>query len=145
MILLLESLSINECSLPRSQRCYKMNVIQIKKYSPNEPIGVKDANALEMCVGQLRASAFGEEVYPSIYEKAAILLIQLIKKHPFHNANKRTAFLATFVFLKINGQLLAIDQKDAVNLVVYIATYDKDFDQLKYEVINTIKTHTKPI
>ena len=75
----------------------KMNVIQIKKYSPNEPLGVKDA------------------------------------------------FLATFVFLKINGQLLAIDQKDAVNLVVYIATYDKDFDQLKYEVINTIKTHTKPI
>ncbi|HGV8438707.1 TPA: type II toxin-antitoxin system death-on-curing family toxin [Enterococcus faecium] len=94
---------------------------------------------------KLRASAFGEEVYPSIYEKAAILLIQLIKKHPFHNANKRTAFLATFVFLKINGQLLAIDQKDAVNLVVYIATYDKDFDQLKYEVINTIKTHTQPI
>ncbi|NBA63838.1 type II toxin-antitoxin system death-on-curing family toxin [Enterococcus mundtii] len=123
----------------------KMNVIQIKKYSPNEPIGVKDVNALEMCVGQLQASAFGEEVYPSIYEKAAILLIQLIKKHPFHNSNKRTAFLATFVFLKINGQLLAIDQKDAVNLVVYIATYDKDFDQLKYEVINTIKTHTKPI
>ena len=123
----------------------KMNVIQIKKYSPNEPIGVKDANALEMCVGQLRTSAFGEEVYPSIYEKATILLIQLIKKHPFHNANKRTAFLATFVFLKINGQLLAIDQKDAVNLVVYIATYDKDFDQLKYEVINAIKTHTQPI
>ena len=120
----------------------KINVIQIKKYSPNESIGVKDANALEMCVGQLRASAFGEEVYPSIYEKAAILLIQLIKKHPFHNA---TAFLATFVFLKINGHLLIIDQKDAVNLVVYIATYDKDFDQLKYEVIKTIKTHTKTI
>lgn len=75
-----------------------MNVIRIKKYSPNEPIGVKDANALEMCVGQLQASAFGEEVCPSIYEKVAILLIQLIKKNPFHNANKRTAFLATFVF-----------------------------------------------
>lgn len=122
-----------------------MNVIQIKKYSPNEHIGVKDPNALEMCVGQLKATAFGEEVYPSVYEKAALLLIQLIKKHPFHNANKRTAFLAAFVFLKINGQLLTIKQKDAVNLVVYIATYDKDFDQLKYEVTNTIKTHTKPI
>lgn len=98
MILLLESLSINEYSLPRSQRYYKNECNPNKKYSPNEPLGVKDANALEMCVGQLRASAFGEEVYPSIYEKAAILLIQLIKKHPFHNANKRTAFLATFVF-----------------------------------------------
>ncbi len=98
MILLLESLSINECSLPRSQRCYKNECDPNKKILSNEPIGVKDANALEMCVGQLRASAFGEEVYTSIYEKAAILLIQLIKKHPFHNANKRTAFLATFVF-----------------------------------------------
>ena len=123
----------------------KMNVIQIKKYSPNETIGVKDPNALEMCVGQLKATAFGEEVYPSVYEKAALLLIQLIKKHPFHNANKRTAFLAVFVFLKINGQLLTIKQKDAVNLVVYIATYNKDFDQLKYEVTNIIKTHTNPI
>ncbi|MGG2895102.1 type II toxin-antitoxin system death-on-curing family toxin [Enterococcus lactis] len=124
----------------------KMNVLQIKKYSPNEPIGVKGRECFRnLCRTTFRASAFGEEVYPSIYEKAAILLIQLIKKHPFHNANKRTAFLATFVFLKINGQLLAIDQKDAVNLVVYIATYDKDFDQLKYEVINTIKTHTQPI
>jgi death-on-curing protein len=123
----------------------KMNVIQIKKYSPNEPIGVKDPNALEMCVGQLKATAFGEEVYPSVFEKSALLLIQLIKKHPFHNANKRTAFLAAFVFLKINGQLLTIKQKDAVNLVVCIAIYDKDFDQLKYEVTNIIKTHTKPI
>ncbi len=65
----------------------KMNVIQIKKYSPNEPIGVKDPNALEMCVGQLKTTAFGEEVYPSVYEKAALLLIQLIYKHHFHNAN----------------------------------------------------------
>ncbi|EMF0511688.1 type II toxin-antitoxin system death-on-curing family toxin [Enterococcus hirae] len=123
----------------------KMNVIQIKKYSPNEPIGVKDPNALEMCVGQLKATTFGEEVYPSVYEKVALLLIQLIKKHPFHNANKRTAFLATFVFLKINGQLLTIKQKDTVDLVVYIATYDKDFDQLKYRVTSIIKTHTKLI
>lgn len=44
-----------------------MNVIQIK-YSPNEPLGVKDANALEMCRATSSLS-FGEEVYPSIYEK----------------------------------------------------------------------------
>ncbi|THE15525.1 type II toxin-antitoxin system death-on-curing family toxin [Enterococcus hirae] len=123
----------------------KMNVIQIKRYSPNEPIEVKDLNALEMCVGQLRSSAFGEEVYPSIYEKASILIIQLIKKHPFYNANKRTAFLATYVFLKINGYLLTLNQQESIDLVVDIATYDNDFNQLKCKVINTIKTHTKHI
>lgn len=115
-------MSINEYSLPRSQRYYKNKCDPNKKYAPNESISVKDPNALEMCVGQLRDSAFGEEVYPSVYEKAAFLLIQLIKKHP--------SFLATFVFLKINGQLLTINQKDAINLVVYIATYDRKFDQL---------------
>ncbi|BBM16346.1 type II toxin-antitoxin system death-on-curing family toxin [Enterococcus mundtii] len=122
----------------------KMNVIQIKKYSPNEPIGVKDPDALEMCVGQLQITAFGEEVYSSIYEKATMLLIQLIKKHPFHNANKRTAFLALFVFLKINGYLLTIPEEKAINLVINIAVYDGEFDQLKQEVITIIKTHTKP-
>ncbi|PEH49546.1 type II toxin-antitoxin system death-on-curing family toxin [Enterococcus faecium] len=120
----------------------KMNVIQIKKYSPNELIGVKDPNALEMCVEPLKASAFGEEVCPTIHEKAAILIIRLIKKHPFHNANKRTAFLATFVFLKINGYQLTIGKEEAIDLVVNIAIYDEDFDQLKHRVSNIIKTHT---
>ena len=122
----------------------KMNVIQIKKYSPNEPIGVKDPDALEMCVGQLQITVFGEEVYSSIYEKATMLLIQLIKKHPFHNANKRTAFLALFVFLKINGYLLTIPEEKAIDLVINIAVYDGDFNKLKQEVITIIKTHTKP-
>ncbi|MBO0461661.1 MULTISPECIES: type II toxin-antitoxin system death-on-curing family toxin [unclassified Enterococcus] len=122
----------------------KMNVIQIKKYSPNEPIGVKDPDALEMCVGQLQVTAFGEEISASIYEKATMLLIQLIKKRPFHNANKRTAFLALFVFLKINGYVLTIPEKKAIDLVINIAIYDGDFDQLKEEVLIMIKTHTKP-
>lgn len=117
----------------------KMNVIQIKKYSPNEPLGVKDANALEMCVGQLRASAFGEEVYPSIYEKAAILLIQLIKKHPFHNANKRTAMMAVDIFLQLNGYSIQFDLQDGIDLVVSIATDESsDFENLKDSVSQII-------
>nr|WP_308302320.1 type II toxin-antitoxin system death-on-curing family toxin [Enterococcus faecium] len=41
--------------------------------------------------------------------KSAVLLINLIKKHPFHNANKHTAFLAVYVFLKLNGYSLKIE------------------------------------
>lgn len=64
-----------------------------------------------MCDGQLQVTVFGEQIYASIYEKATMLLIQLIKKHPFNNANNRTAFLALFVLLKINGYLLTIPDK----------------------------------
>ncbi len=44
-----------------------------------------------------------------IVSKAAVLLINLIKKHPFHNANKRTAFLAAYVFFKLNGYSLKME------------------------------------
>ena len=115
----------------------KMNVLQIKTFSADEPIGLKDLNALDMAVNQVNASAFGEEVYPSIYEKAAILMIQLIKKHPFHNANKRTAFL------RINGYSFVLPQQDEVDLVVYIATFSGDFDQLKDDVSEVIKLNTR--
>lgn len=121
----------------------KMNVLQIKTFSADEPIGLKDLNALYMAVNQVNASAFGEEVYPSIYEKAAILMIQLIKKHPFHNANKRTALMSALVFLRINGYSFVLPQQDEVDLVVYIATFSGDFDQLKDDVSEVIKLNTR--
>jgi hypothetical protein len=42
-------------------------------------------------------------------------------------------------FLKINELLLTIHKKDVVNLAIYTAKYDKDFDKQKYEVTDTIK------
>lgn len=121
----------------------KMNVLQIKTFSADEPIGLKNLNALDMAVNQVNASAFGEEVYPSIYEKAAILMIQLIKKHPFHNANKRTALMSALVFLRINGYSFVLPQQDEVDLVIYIATFSGDFDQLEDDVSEVIKLTTR--
>ena len=121
----------------------KMNVVQIKTFSADEPIGLKDLNALEMAVDRVNTSAFGEEVYPSIYEKAAILMIQLIKKHPFHNANNRTALMSALVFLRINGYSFVLPQQDEVDLVVYIATFSGDFDQLEDDVSEVIKLTTR--
>ena len=82
-------------------------------------------------------------MYPSIYEKAAILMIQLIKKHPFHNANKRTALMSALVFLRINGYSFVLPQQDEVDLVVYIATFSGDFDQLEDDVSEVIKLNTR--
>ena len=41
-----------------------------------------------------QSSAFDNEAYPSIYEKSAAIFQSLGQNHPFHNANKRTAFTA---------------------------------------------------
>lgn len=48
----------------------------------------------------------GEDLYPSISEKAAHLLYFVIKDHPFHDGNKRIGSLLFIVFLTMNDQHL---------------------------------------
>jgi death-on-curing protein len=50
---------------------------------------------------------FGDvEAYPTIPEKAAILLEHLARNHPLPDGNKRTAFFLTGLFLRANGSPL---------------------------------------
>lgn len=127
------------------QDLIKMNVIQIKTYSPAEEIAVKDSNSLDMAVNLIQSTAFGEEAYPSIYEKAAILMVQIIKKHPFENANKRTGLMAAIVFLNINGYKLNLPFDDAIKLTVDIATYAGEFDELKSKTTQIIEKYTEKL
>lgn len=117
-----------------------MNVIQIQTISPGEPIGVSDASALDAAVNQPAQEVFGMALYPTIEEKAAILVITIIKKHPFRNANKRTGFMALDVFLRLNGKKISFTTDEGIDFVVRIATYDATaFDELKTWVIEEIK------
>ena len=123
----------------------KLNVIQIKRYSPRETIGVIDKNALSMAVNQPRQHIFGKDLYPDEFSKAAVLLINLIKKHPFNNGNKRTAFLAAYVFLKINGFSLTMENQEVVEFVVNIATYQGEFDDIKETTTDILKNNSTKI
>ncbi|QGG48836.1 type II toxin-antitoxin system death-on-curing family toxin [Heliorestis convoluta] len=53
-----------------------------------------------------------------MFEKAGALLESLAKNHAFHNANKRTAFLALLQFLAYNGYHFEMHPKKAVDFVV---------------------------
>jgi death-on-curing protein len=44
--------------------------------------------------------------YPDIYSKAAALLEALCQRHGFNDGNKRTGFIATSIFLALNGYYL---------------------------------------
>jgi death-on-curing protein len=50
-------------------------------------------------------AAFGEhEAFPTLIEKAAVLVERLARNHPLPDGNKRCAFLALERFLAANGQ-----------------------------------------
>lgn len=118
----------------------KINVYVIKTFSPKEPIGVKDANALKMAVAQPKQVVFEKELYPSVIEKAAILMINITKRHPFYNGNKRTAWVAMDLFLKLNGYRTSFPTDVGVNFILNITTSDKPFDELKEFTVEYLNT-----
>ncbi|MEZ5648108.1 MAG: type II toxin-antitoxin system death-on-curing family toxin [Alphaproteobacteria bacterium] len=82
--------------------------------------GVLNAGSLESALARPQnLYAYNSDV--SIFELAASLAYGLIKNHAFLDGNKRTALLATGVFLARNGYILAPDQKDAVETIVAVA------------------------
>lgn len=46
----------------------------------------------------------GEEAYPTLIEKAAVLVEHLARNHPLPDGNKRAAFLSVWLFLEVNGR-----------------------------------------
>lgn len=98
-----------------------INALVIEKYSPKETVRIVSPSALNMIVNLPEQYVFGTPLYPMIFDKAMILFVQLIKKHVFANANKRTAFFVLVKFLRLNGFKLVVTHDDAVEMTVKIA------------------------
>lgn len=99
----------------------KINALVIQRYSPKEQIQTVSPSALNMIVNLPEQFVFGKPLYPTIFDKATILFVQLIKKHVFANANKRTAFFVLVKFLQLNGYHFTISVEEAVDMCVTIA------------------------
>lgn len=112
----------------------EINFRLIEKYSPKEDKRVRDMRALNMMVNLPMQYVFGKEMYPALHDKAAILFIKLVLKHPFANGNKRTATHASLLFLKINGLNLDIHIESLENISVYVAKNGHTDDTYDYVV-----------
>lgn len=92
----------------------------------NDPIAAgeyRSNDLLESAVGRPFHSAFGEDAYPTVIEKAVALFHSLIANHPFHNGNKRTAVLAFDLFLVANGYFGLIGNEEMYRLAQKTAAY----------------------
>ncbi|MYC34646.1 MAG: type II toxin-antitoxin system death-on-curing family toxin [Chloroflexi bacterium] len=70
--------------------------------------GIRDTGALDSAIMRPQIG-----YYNVIIEEAAALLESLAMNHPFVDGNKRTAFAATEVFLRINGYFIDCDSLEA--------------------------------
>jgi len=92
---------------------------QIDNYGGSH--GLRDLALLESAVFRPQSTFSGEDLYPTIFDKAAALIHSLIQNHPFIDGNKRTATASTIVFLINNGYELQVDNDAIVKVVLEIA------------------------
>ena len=109
----------------------KINTLVIQRYSPKEQIKTISPSALNMIVNLPEQFVFWKPLYPSIFDKATILFVQLIKKHVFASANKRTAFYVLVKFLRLNGYHFSVTLEEAVEMCVRIKVESLSEENLK--------------
>lgn len=66
-------------------------------------------DSFKSSIGQIYQTFGGEELYPSVEEKAAMLLYLVVKNHSFSDGNKRIAAMLFLWFMERNGILYAGD------------------------------------
>ena len=84
--------------------------------------------ALESALAQPQMTFGGEDLYPTLVDKAAALGYALIQNHPFLDGNKRTGHAAMEVFLVLNGYEIcaAVDEQEHVILQVAASEINRE-------------------
>jgi death-on-curing protein len=85
-------------------------------------LGLRDRGALETAVAQPEMTFGGEDLYPTITEKAAALGHSLIQNHPFVDGNKRVGHAVMEVFLVLNGYEISASVNEQEQIVLSVAS-----------------------
>ena len=83
--------------------------------------------------GMLESALFRPQTgyYSDLAEMATALFESLLMNHPFVDGNKRVAFFATDVFLRMNGWKLEVEPEGAYEFLIGLLSHGKcDFDNL---------------
>jgi death-on-curing protein len=92
--------------------------------------GIRDRGALESAVAQPAMAFGGQELYETIFEKAAALGYSLVMNHPFIDGNKRAGFLAMDTFLRLNGFRIAASVDEGERMILRIAAGEGSREEL---------------
>jgi death-on-curing protein len=93
------------------------------------PEGIRDAGLLESALERPKNRYFYEGV-EDLAALAATYAAAISGNHPFIDGNKRTAFIAMALFLRLNGERLVADQVDATRTTLALAAGQLSIDEL---------------
>ncbi len=106
-----------------------INRALIELQTPSEPIEVLNFNNLSSSQARPNQVRYYQQT-DDMFVLSSVLIESLIRNHPFANANKRTAMMAGYVFLLLNGYELTAPEDEVVEMATGLATKEYSVDEL---------------
>jgi death on curing protein len=106
----------------------QVHQILIEKYGGG--IGVSELGSLESAIARPFQAFDGEDLYETIFEKAAALGESIIINHPFIDGNKRTGFVSMIAVVEAAGYILNASEEEAYTFTIKISTGEIRFEQM---------------
>jgi len=121
------------------EQVLKMHDAFIEKFGGLQ--GIRDMNLLLSVIETPKMVIFGEDLYPTIYDKAAAYLYHIVQNHPFNDGNKRTGFGVVHLFLRANKIDILFSDESFENLVVEVSKGKKTKEEISHllSINNIIK------
>jgi len=101
--------------------------------------GIREMGLLESAVLGCYQSFSGEDLYPTVVEKAGRMAYAVCKNHPFIDGNKRTAVTSMLVILRMNDIELSFTQQELITFGLGIADGSIDYE----DIVAWIHKHMK--
>ena len=149
-----QSLKITDTTSPERFHATYENAIEAlkslkEKFGSSELFGVEKDASFHSSIGQIYQTWEGRDLYPSIEEKAAMLLYLVVKNHSFVDGNKRIAATLFLWFMQNNGILYRADgtkrisDASLVALTLMIAeSHTDEMDTMVKVVVSLINRKT---
>ena len=107
------------------------DVIRLAQRLLGDPPPIRYAGLLGSAVARPQTTVGGDDAYPTVWSKAAALLQSIVANHALVDGNKRLGWLATAVFLEINGASVAAATNDEVyDLVMFVASFRSTIEEI---------------
>ncbi len=103
--------------------------------------GVRDYHAILSLENFSQQKVFGKELYPTLFDKAALYARNIIMNHPFLDGNKRTGMLCALTFLERNKFNIIVQKGEIEQFALLVITKRLTIQQ----IAQWLKKHSRKI
>jgi death-on-curing protein len=116
------------------------DLVDLARALLGDPPPIRDVGLLGSAAARPQTIAFGEDAYPDLVTKAAALLQSIVNNHALVDGNKRLGWLATAVFLELNGiKASRASNDDVYEFVVWVAATNPDLDHITTRLLRVVQ------